>query len=373
MRKYTSLLDLMKDSPLVAIPARGGAGEHAQLWAQLELGLPGAMKDRPALQIIEEAEAAGVLQPGGVIVESSSGTMAEGLARAGVLKGYRVIIVTDPRIDAMTSAKLRALGAELEIVDTYAPQGGWQLSRLRRLREVLDTVPGAFWSRQYDNPGNARAYSRVAVELMDALGPRIGALVGSVGSGGSLCGMGRALKELLPGARVVAVDAVGSVLFHQPDRKRLQSGHGNSIVPGNLDHRVIDEVHWLADGEAFNACRELAARTGIFAGGSSGAVYIAASWVASQLPADHHVVAILPDRGDRYYQTVYSEEYFEEHGLRGQEAGAAPVRIRYGGEVAERWSYAEVPHDGSVSYATPDAKSTSELSRELGLETDEPA
>ncbi|HYG64200.1 MAG TPA: pyridoxal-phosphate dependent enzyme, partial [Thermoanaerobaculia bacterium] len=137
MRTYASLLDLMKDSPLVAIPVRDGTRDRARLWAQLELALPGAMKDRPALQIIEEAEAAGILKPGSVIVESSSGTMAEGLARAGVLKGYRVIIVTDPRIDAMTSAKLRSLGAELEVVDTYAPQGGWQLSRLRRLREVL--------------------------------------------------------------------------------------------------------------------------------------------------------------------------------------------------------------------------------------------
>jgi len=371
MRTYASLLDLMKDSPLVAIPVRDGTRDRARLWAQLELALPGAMKDRPALQIIEEAEAAGILKPGSVIVESSSGTMAEGLARAGVLKGYRVIIVTDPRIDAMTSAKLRSLGAELEVVDTYAPQGGWQLSRLRRLREVLDAVPGAFWSRQYDNPGNARAYSRLAGEMVEALGSGIGALVGSVGSGGSLCGLGRALKELVPAARVVAVDAVGSVLFHQPDRKRLQSGHGNSIVPGNLDHRVIDEVHWLADGEAFNGCRELTARTGIFGGGSSGAIYVAASWVARQLPSDRHVVAIFPDRGDRYTETIYSDQYFDQHGLHGQQAGAAPRRIRYGIDVAERWSCAEIPHDGSVPYSTPGAQSTAELSRELGLEPEQ--
>src|SRR6202012_2168408 len=102
-------------------------------------------------------EAAGLLKPGGVIVESSSGTMAEGLARAGALKGYRVIIVTDPRIDALTSAKLRSLGAELEIVDSYEAVGGWQSSRLRRLQEILAAVPGGFWTRQYDNPGNQSA------------------------------------------------------------------------------------------------------------------------------------------------------------------------------------------------------------------------
>jgi cysteine synthase A len=92
--------------------------------------------------------------------------MAEGLARVGLLKGYRVIIVTDPRLDEMTAAKLRALGAELEIVDVYDPQGGWQSSRLRRLRQVLDSVPGAFWSCQYDNPGNAAAYRRLGGELV---------------------------------------------------------------------------------------------------------------------------------------------------------------------------------------------------------------
>ncbi|HVR99863.1 MAG TPA: cysteine synthase family protein [Thermoanaerobaculia bacterium] len=371
MRRYETLLDLMRDSPLVAIPARLDGPPHAQLWAQLELALPGAMKDRPALRIVEEAEADGTLRPGGVIVESSSGTMAEGLARVGALKGYRVIIVTDPRIDTMTAAKLRALGAELEVVDTYDPSGGWQSSRLRRLREVLDSVPGAFWSRQYDNPGNAGAYQPLAQELVDALGGDIAALVGSVGSGGSLCGLARALKALLPGVRVVAVDAVGSVLFHQPDRKRLQSGHGNSIVPGNLDHRVLDEVHWIADGEAFNGCRELARKAGIFGGGSSGAVYVAASWVAAGFPAGRHVVAVFPDRGDRYYQNVYSDEFFDKHGLTGQSAAAQPVCIRYGEEVAERWSYAEIPHDGSVSYHTPGAKPTAELSRELGLDSPE--
>ncbi len=374
MRKYTSLLDLMKDSPLVAIAPREDGNGHdegagrAQLWAQLELALPGGMKDRPALQIVEEAEAEGLLQPGGVIVESSSGTMAEGLARAGALKGYRVIIVTDPRIDALTSAKLRALGAELEIVDTYEAVGGWQSSRLRRLQQILAAIPGAFWTRQYDNPGNAAAYHRLGGELAESLGPGLAALVGTVGSGGSLCGMARGVLKRLPGVRIVAVDAVGSVLFHQPDRKRLQSGHGNSIVPGNLDHHAIDEVHWLSDGEAFHGCRELARRAGIFAGGSSGAAYVVASWVARRFAPDQHVVVILPDRGDRYCQSVYSDAYLAEHGITEERAGSAPRRIRYGEEVALRWSWAELPKDGAVPFTTPGAQLTADLTRELEAE-----
>jgi cysteine synthase A len=368
MRRYQSLLEAMTDAFLVAVKPRGErAVPGARLWMQLELALPGGMKDRPALQIVERAEAMGLLLPGGVILESSSGTMAEGLARVGTLKGYRVIIVTDPRIDELTAAKLRALGAELEIVDTYDPKGGWQSSRLRRLKQLLDATPGAFWTCQYDNPGNAEAYRQPGTELLQELGPNIAALVAAVGSGGSLCGIGRSLKRQLPGLRLVAVDAVGSVLFNQPDRRRLQSGHGNSIVPGNLDHSLIDEVHWVADGEAFNGCRELARRTGVFAGGSSGAVYVVASWIASLFPPDSHVVALLPDRGDRYYRSVYSDDFMREHGLLGAAAAESPRRIRYGEEVAERWSYAEVPHDGSAAYHTPGSKRTSQLSRELGL------
>jgi cysteine synthase A len=374
LRKYASLLDLMKDSPLVAIaPREAGDGRErrsgrAQLWAQLELTLPGGMKDRPALQIIEEAEATGLLRPGGVIVESSSGTMAEGLARAGALKAYRVIIVTDPRIDELTAAKLRALRAELEIVDTYAPVGGWQSSRLRRLQEILASVPGACWTRQYDNPGNAAAYHRLGSEIALALGSGLAALVGRVGSGGSLCGMADGIRQRLFGVRVVAVDAVGSVLFNQPDRRRLQSGHGNSIVPGNLDHRVIDEVHWLSDGEAFHGCRELARQAGIFAGGSSGAAYVVASWMTRRFAPDRHVVVILPDRGDRYCHTVYSDGYLAEHGIAEERAGSEPHRIRYGEETALRWSWAELPAGGAVPYTTPGARLTADLTRELESE-----
>jgi len=368
MRRYETLLEVLSDAFLVGVEPRiAAAAPHGRLWMQLELALPGAMKDRPSLHIVERAEAAGLLRPGGVILESSSGTMAEGLARVGALKGYRVIIVTDPRIDDLTAAKLRALGAELDVVQVYDPEGGWQSSRLRRLKELLDAIPGAYWTCQYDNPGNADAYQRLGSELVQELGTGIAALVAAVGSGGSLCGIGRSLRQQLPGVRLVAVDAVGSVLFHQPDQRRLQSGHGNSIVPGNLDHALLDEVHWVADAEAFNGCRELARQAGIFGGGSSGAVYIVASWIATRLPPGAHVVAILPDRGDRYYRTVYSDAYMLEHGLAGVHAAASPVRIRYGEDVATRWSYAAVPHDGSAAYHTPGAKRTAELCRELGL------
>lgn len=366
--KVSSVLELMKDSPLVTLRGRAVARPRARLWAKLDLALPGAMKDRVALRMIENAESAGLLRPGGVIAESSSGTMAEGLARVGTVKGYQVIIVTDPRIDPVTRAKLEALGAVVEVVDVFHPNGGWQRSRLERLKEVLEANPGTFWPRQYDSTDNAGAYEGgMARELLDALGEGLAAVVATVGSGGSLCGTARSLRRELPNLRVVAVDAVGSALFHQPDRRRLQSGHGNSIVPGNIDYRTLDEVHWVADGEAFNACRELARREGIFGGGSAGAAYLVASWVAEQLGEDRDVVVILPDRGDRYFETVYSDDYFAQHGLTGREAASRPETIRYGVDVAESWSRAELPHDGLLPYYASEVRRTADLTRELGL------
>ena len=303
IRKCDSLLDLIRDSTIVRIAPRAISRPGAEIWAQLELALPGAMKDRVALQMIEDAEASGALRPGAVIVESSSGTMGEGLARVGVLRGYRVLIVSDPRLDDNAKAKLRSLGAELEIVQEYDPVGGWQSSRLRRLREVVARMPNAFWVRQYDSASNPRAYAGVARGLAEAL-PRLSALVATVGSGGSLNGISRALRAIAPAVAIVAVDAAGSVIFNQPDTRRLQSGHGNSLIPGNVAYEVVDEVHWVSDGEAFAGCRELARRNAIFAGGSSGAAYVVASWVAERFEPDRQVAVVLPDRGDRYVGTV---------------------------------------------------------------------
>jgi len=364
-RKFSSLIEMMHDSPLVRLRGREATPPRASLWGKLELFLPGAMKDRVALQCVEDAEADGRLQPGGLIVETSSGTLALGLARVAALKGYRLKIVSDPRMDSMLLNKLRALGAEIEIVPEQHPTGGWQLSRLARVLEILKENPDAFWTQQYDTPSNAGAYRALAQELTDALGTDIGALVGSVGSGGSLTGTARFLREKISGLRVVAVDAVGSVLFHQPPRNRLQSGHGNNIVAGNVDYGQVDEVHWISDGEAFNACREMTRREGIFGGGSSGACYVVASWVARNLPDGQHVVTILPDSGYRYSELIYSEKALAKHGLLDEVAGAGPRSVRYALDVAERWSYAEVPHDGSVPYFAPDVRGTLELTEEL--------
>lgn len=367
MTLVRNVLDLMGDTPLVALKGRDVHTLRARLWGKLELAMPGQMKDRVARRVIRDAEEKGLLQPGGLIVESSSGTMAEGLARVGAVLGYRVIIVTDPRIDSSLRAKLRAFGAELEIVESRAADGGWQRLRFERLGQILQRHPTAFWPRQYDNALFQAVYGEeLAAELAEV--GDIAAFVATVGSGSSISGTAHALRRANPRVRIVAVDATGSVQFHQPDRPRRQSGHGNSIVAGNIDYATIDEVHWVNDGEAFAACHELARREGIFAGGSSGAAYLVASWIASQCAPATNVVALLPDRGDRYAGTIFDEGYLDQQGIAGVVAAAAPARIRYGLDEATAWSWAPLPHDGSVPYYADGVLTTRRLMSDLGLE-----
>jgi cysteine synthase len=357
-----SVLDLMKNTPLVALRGRAVNHRRANLWGKLELAQPGQMKDRIARRLIESAARSGLLRPGGTIIESSSGTMAEGLARVGAILGYRVIIVTDRTLNSSLRAKLLAFGAEIEMVSRRHKSGGWQRSRLNRLKKIFKRERGAYWPRQYDNRAIPFAYAdEIGNEISAALG-EVHALVAGVGSGSSLSGTAKALQDRNPAVRIVAVDAVGSVQFNQPERPRRQTGHGNSLIAGNIDYKRIHEVHWLNDGEAFNGCRELARREGIYAGGSSGVAYVVASWLAEQLPEGSNVVALFPDRGDRYADTIYNDKYLHQEGLLDVVADHRPIDIEYGIDVAERWSRAPLPHYGLIPYYSPTAVQTASLS-----------
>ncbi|SMO63449.1 cysteine synthase A [Melghirimyces algeriensis] len=343
---YKSMVDVIGKTPLVKL--RLNIPSAASVYAKLELMNPFGMKDRVAKQTILAAKSSGELRDGIPIIESSSGTMACGVALVGRYLGHPVHIVTDPRIDSITYAKLTSLGCHIHIV-TEMGQNGWQSSRLVRLQELMKEYPGAFWPRQYENPENPKAYQELAMELMHDL-ERIDILVGSVGSGGSLSGTARALKEVHPELRVVAVDATGSVIFGQPDRPtRLQGGIGNSLVAANVEFDVMDDVHWLNDEEAFAATLELAQNEQIFAGNSSGSVYAVARWLAGQISEECNIVAILPDRGDRYTDTVYSDLYHKQNQLsKTCMFSKEPKCVNLDAEVTT-WSYAKLmgvhPHE----------------------------
>ncbi|MEE2021855.1 pyridoxal-phosphate dependent enzyme, partial [Bacillus toyonensis] len=201
-----NIVDAIGNTPLVKLQLDSSA--RGNVYAKLEMLNPFGMKDRAAKQVILEAKKNGVLKDGAPIIESSSGTMALGLAMVGTYLGHPVHIVTDKRTDQMTLAKLKSLGCKLEIV-TEMTQLGWQSARLDRLDEILKENKEAFCPRQYENFDNPNAYGALANEALEELG-HIDILVASVGSGGSLCGTARALRKANPDLRVVAVDAVGS-------------------------------------------------------------------------------------------------------------------------------------------------------------------
>ncbi|GAB2715879.1 pyridoxal-phosphate dependent enzyme [Streptomyces bullii] len=340
---FDSVVDTIGHTPLVRLRVDGAPG--VDVYAKLELQNLFGMKDRVARTMILEAKRTGALRDGAPIIESSSGTMALGIGIVGTALGHEVHIVTDPRIDDVTLAKLRALGCQVHVVKAMSGQG-WQSARLELLDRLIADLPGAFWPQQYSNPDNPGAYRLLAGEILDDLGP-IDVLVGSVGSGGSLCGTARALRDTLPELTVVGVDAVGSVLFGQPDLPgRLQSGLGNSLLPKNLDRRLIDEVHWLNDAEAFESTRALARQQQIFAGNTSGSVYRVLCDLAARSEPGTRIVGILPDRGDRYVDTVYSDAYWVERGL--HEQGRAPAsQAVEPGRVVHQWSRTAREGDGT--------------------------
>jgi cysteine synthase A len=295
------------------------------------------MKVFPAEYCIRRAIEAGCVKPTTMVAETSSGTMAYGLAMVCALRGLSLTIVTDPVCDARMVRKLQGLGAAVQVVPRPAVKGGYQAARLERLHAICAENPDSWWVNQYDNPANAGAYAAVAAELVDQLG-RIDCLVATVGSGGSICGLAAQLRHLFPGLAAVAVDTFNSVLFGQPDGSRCLRGLGNSILPLNLDHTAIDEVHWVSAAEAFTATRMLYRQTTLFRGPTSGASWMVARWYAETHP-DARVVCLLPDTGDRYLDSVYDDEYLTAHELLLPAMPEAPLPVDRPTEARDRWSW----------------------------------
>lgn len=265
------------------------------------------MKLMPARYILDRAAADGALQTGVRIVETTSGTFGMALALLAAARGYRLTLVTaSSLIDAKYRARLEGLGATMII--TEDPDGnGDQLRRLQRLEGIRLEEPGCFWPCQYDNPGNALAYARLAELLVRTVG-RVDCLVGCVGSGGSLCGTGTFLRGVFPHLVIIAVDTHRSILFGQPAGKRVLRGLGNSVIPGNLRHDLVDEIHWVGAYPAFSEARRLLRVHGIFQGPTSAAAALVGRWAASSRPGAR-VAIIMPDEGHRYTETVYNDAW----------------------------------------------------------------
>jgi cysteine synthase len=293
------------------------------------------MKLLPARFMLEKAVAAGEIGPETLVIETSSGTFGLALAIVSRLRGHRLIVIGDPVIDVNLVRKLEHLGASVSIVTEPAPVGGFQRARLDRVCELQEQHPDHYTPNQYDNANNPNSYGSVAELLVETLG-QIDCLVGTVGSGGSVCGTARFLRTLFPDLNVVGVDTPGSVLFGTPDQPRLLRGLGNSIFPRNVDHETFDEIHWVGAAEAFAATHELYRRYCLYMGPTSGAAWLVASWWARSNP-DANVVVFLPDEGHRYETTIYDPKWL------GAKVGVLPELdepLEVGGpdEVSDGWS-----------------------------------
>lgn len=279
----------------------------ALLSANLVAAVFPLMKLMPARYILDRAAADGSLRPGYRIVESTSGTFGMALALLAAARGYRLTLVTaSSLIDAKYRARLEGSGAT--IIVTEDPDGnGDQVRRLQELQRIRSEEPHCFWPRQYDNPQNALSYAGLAETLVRSMG-RIDCLVGCVGSGGSLCGTGAFLRMIFPQMSIIAVDTHRSILFGQPVGSRLLRGLGNSVLPANLDHELVDEVHWVGAYPAFRGARDLLREHGIFQGPTSAAAALVARWTADNRPGAR-VAVIMPDEGHRYADTVFDDAW----------------------------------------------------------------
>ena len=337
---------------------RAGAGIAPSITTALELprlvrlgpNLFGAaftlMKLLPARYILDRGRAEGRLTPGTVVIETTSGTFGLALAMECSLRGHPLVLVSDPAVDPVLRRRLRDLGAQVVIVEKPAPVGGLQQARLDRVEEMRNRHPRHFLPSQYANPDNPGAYRALAEALTATIGP-IDCLVGPVGSGGSMCGTTAFLRQAGHDVTAVAVDTPGSVLFGQQDAPRLVRGLGNSLMPPNLEHRAFDGVHWVSAREAFAATRALHRHHALFMGPTSGAAWLVARWWARTRP-DTTVVALLPDEGHRYSDTVYDDDWLRRQGLlvRGPRGGrgmrrlpARPVEVGTPGDAGPEWSW----------------------------------
>ncbi|GIH73153.1 putative pyridoxal phosphate-dependent protein CysK2 [Sphaerimonospora thailandensis] len=329
--------ELVGNTPSLWIPEIW-KGSQRGFWAKLEGFNPGGIKDRPALHMIDQARERGELTPGEPIIESTSGTLGLGLALAGMVYGHPVELVTDPGMEPMMLRLLTAYGAGVHVVEEPHPTGGWQEARRHRVAELLKEHPHAYCPDQYNNPDNVAGYESLALEIAYQLG-RVDVLVCSVGTGGHSAGVSRVLRRLFPFMRLVGVDTIGSTIFGQPARSRLMRGLGSSIHPRNVAYDAFDEVHWVAPAEAVWACRRLARGRYATGGWSVGAVALVASWLAATRGSGVRIAAVFPDGPQRYFDTVYNDEYCRRHGLLDSAPKPYPDELRHTAErEVTRWT-----------------------------------
>ncbi len=296
-RPYESILDLIGQTPVLHLRKLRAEGS-AEIYAKLEFHNPGgSIKDRPALQMVLDAEAAGLLSPGATIIEPTAGNTGIGLALVGVARGYTVIVVVPEGFSPEKSMLMASLGARV----VHTPAAARMTGAIAEARRLAAEIPGAFVPQQFENMSNPEVhYQSTGSELWEQMEGRIDALTIGAGTGGTFTGVARYVKERNPDALAILVEPQGSIFSGgEPGCHRVE-GIGNSFWPEVLDRSLVDEVMMISDEESYATVRLLARQEGLLVGGSSGANVAAAMAVARRLPAAARVVTIIPDGMERY-------------------------------------------------------------------------
>lgn len=324
---HETILDAIGNTPIVRLQKVGNAvSKSVNLYGKLEFMNPGgSIKDRIGWAMIEDAERRGAIKPGGVIVEGTSGNTGVGLAIAAAIKGYKCIFVLPDKMSQEKIKNLRAFGAKVVVTPTAVepddPRSYYQVSR-----RLAKETPNSIYLNQYDNLSNREAhYKTTGPEILNQM-PEIDVLVAGIGTGGTICGIGKYLKEKRPGVKIVAVDPVGSIVHDMykygkatvaPKTYKIE-GIGEDFIPQNYDFSVIDEVVQVEDKESFLMTRELLLKEGWYCGISSGSAVVGAlKYIEENAKAlkGKNVLVIIPDSGNRYLSKVFDDDWMREAGF----------------------------------------------------------
>jgi cystathionine beta-synthase len=325
MKVYNNILETIGNTPLVKINKIGKDLIKAELYAKVEYFNPGnSIKDRIGLQMVLDAEAQGLLNPGGTIIECTSGNTGMGLALAAAVKGYKAIFTTNDKQSKEKIDALRAVGAEVIVCPTNVshddPRGYHAVAH-----RLSQEIPNSYWMNQYENLSNRKAhYLSTGPEIFEQTEGKITHYVSTIGTGGTMTGTAMYLKEKNKNIQTLAVDAFGSILkrFKDTGQKDISEaypylieGIGQDIIPGNFDFDFIDYVEQVSDKDAAQMCRRLAQEEGLFTGYSGGAVMQGVLQMADKFKEGDIVVIIFHDHGSRYVGKVYNDDWMRERGF----------------------------------------------------------